>query len=545
MSTNPARKTARKAARPAAKTAKAAKSRASVKKAAARKASTRTTKKASGATVKSGAKKTAKKVARRTTKPATKRAAGAKTAPAASSASGLKVRMYRVGFGDFFLLTVPTSTGDRYILIDCGVFKGTTGKGDIGSIVDAVEDLYKTTGGQLALVIMTHRHADHIAGFSRAERFKDFKASMVWMPYWEQFNDAKGSASNLQLDVGEVALQLAMQFRGRKDEAAEQALDQLWNATGIDFDAAAKGAKKGGGNAAALDLLKNQLGENGKNVRYYAAGDKAELPPELEGLSAEILGPPPKDSKAFIALTDLKKGVGQYLDSTRSTDDGVRAIHPFRPQWLANPRRDYPAKDVRGFPIPYEEIGDWVDTAQPDMLAAAAAKIDTFLNNQSLVVLFKFGDKSMLFVGDAQAGNWEHWLYKLDAPVNDPTKAGALTDESQEILRTIDFYKVGHHGSTNATPIPAVAALGKEHSANGFVAMCSTQVGVYGNPDKGTEVPRTPLMKALGDECALVRSDSFDITVSGASIPATDGVTVPKPKAGKLAKGNLYIEYSF
>ncbi|MBK7600330.1 MAG: hypothetical protein IPJ07_18155 [Acidobacteria bacterium] len=30
---------------------------------------------------------------------------------------------------------------------------------------------------------------------------------------------------------------------------------------------------KGGGNAAALDLLKNHLGQNGNNVRYYA-GDK-------------------------------------------------------------------------------------------------------------------------------------------------------------------------------------------------------------------------------------------------------------------------------
>src|SRR5262245_54157699 len=83
------------------------------------------------------------------------------------SASGLKIRMYRVGFGDFFLVTVPTRAGDRYILIDCGVFKGTAGTGDIGSIEEAVEDLFTTTGGKLALVIMTHRHADHIAGFSR------------------------------------------------------------------------------------------------------------------------------------------------------------------------------------------------------------------------------------------------------------------------------------------------------------------------------------------------------------------------------------------
>src|SRR3982751_1143799 len=130
-----------------------------------------------------------KQSARKATKKSTR--ARSSRATAGKEGKGLRIRMYRVGFGDFFLITVPTSSGDQYIVIDCGVFKGTSGTGDIGSIVDAVEDMYKTTGGRLSLVIMTHRHADHIAGFSKAPRFQDFTASMVWMPYWEQFNDPK------------------------------------------------------------------------------------------------------------------------------------------------------------------------------------------------------------------------------------------------------------------------------------------------------------------------------------------------------------------
>src|SRR5215212_3742719 len=123
---------------------------------------------------------------------ATRKPTKTRRATKRKSSGSLRVRMYRVGFGDFFLIIVPTSKGDQHILIDCGVFKGTSGTGDLGSIVDAVEDMYETTNGHLALVIMTHRHADHIAGFSKAERFKDFTASMVWMPYWEQFNEGKG-----------------------------------------------------------------------------------------------------------------------------------------------------------------------------------------------------------------------------------------------------------------------------------------------------------------------------------------------------------------
>jgi hypothetical protein len=457
--------------------------------------------------------------------------------------------MYRVGFGDFFLVIVPTSSGDQHILIDCGVFKGTSGTGDLGSITDAVEDMFKTTDGKLALVIMTHRHADHIAGF-KAERFKDFKASMVWMPYWEQFNEKQATSANSMLaDIQELAASLAIQFRGRGDSDAKEALAQLGNATGIDdFNAAATDKKKRGGNAVALDMLKDHLGSNGDNVRYYAAGDKPELPDELKDLKATILGPPPEKAKAFLALMDLKKGVGQYLDSMMT--DGTRGpspIEPFAREWFAR-TKDYPKQHE----LKYDEIVQRVNSAQPDMLAVAAAKIENFLNNQSLVVLFEFDGKKLLFAGDAQGGNWEYWLYQMEAPLKDPTNAGDIVEASKELLQTIDFYKVGHHGSTNATPIPVVeAAVARPKTSKGFVSMCSTEKGVYGNPDKDTEVPRILLMDELNKGSCLVRSDSIPITFTDRktneqkTVNPTDGVTLPKPKVGTLTKTKLYIEYAF
>ena len=520
------------------------------------------------------ARKAPKKASKKASKKATKRTAMRK------SAKGLKVRMYRVGFGDFFLVTVPTGRGkNEYILIDCGVFKGTSGTGDIGSIVAAVEDMYKTTKGKIALVIMTHRHADHIAGFSKAD-FSKFSASLVWMPYWEQFNADKSKKSsaksfaansnqnlaaagtqtsededeneafNLQLDIQSLAENLAMQFGSRSDPDAQEALAQLGNATGIeDFNAAATGAKKGGGgNAKALDTLKNHLGGNGEKVRYYAAGDEPELPAELKGLTATILGPPPKKAKAFLTLTDLKKGVGQYLDSITDGDEGRKPIEPFPQEWTANLERDFKPKDLRDKDIRYDEAIKAVENSQPDMLAAAAAKIETFLNNQSLVVLFEFGGKKLLFAGDAQAGNWEYWLFKMSEPIKDPTKAGDIVDDSKELLQTIDFYKVGHHGSTNSTPIQMVeTATDRPAGSKGFVSMCSTEDEVYGNPTKSTEVPRTVLMDALAKGSCLVRSDAIPISIKDPklSVAARKGVKLPKPKVGKISKTNLYLEYSF
>src|SRR5262245_35069889 len=70
---------------------------------------------------------------------------GCDMAKKASAEGPLRVRMYRVGFGDFFLLTVPSKAGPQHVLIDCGVTKGKTGKGDIGTIKAAVADMAKET----------------------------------------------------------------------------------------------------------------------------------------------------------------------------------------------------------------------------------------------------------------------------------------------------------------------------------------------------------------------------------------------------------------
>ena len=99
---------------------------------------------------------------------ASARAASLPSAPqTAASAVGIRVRMYRVGFGDFFLLTVPGKTGPAHILIDCGVHAA-----NIGTMNDCVQDLIQETQGKLALVILTHYHADHMSGF--ASNYDDF-----------------------------------------------------------------------------------------------------------------------------------------------------------------------------------------------------------------------------------------------------------------------------------------------------------------------------------------------------------------------------------
>jgi len=72
---------------------------------------------------------------------------------------------------------------------------------------------------------------------------------------------------------------------------------------------------------------------------------------------------------------DLKKGVGQYLDSMTDGEGGPTAIQPFANEWVVGSER-YPQQDT----IDYAKIQERVNNSQPDMLVTASAKIENFLN---------------------------------------------------------------------------------------------------------------------------------------------------------------------
>ena len=200
--------------------------------------------------------------------------------PAASvGPANIRVRMYRVGFGDFFLLTVPGKNGPAHILIDCGVHAA-----NIGSIDACVKDMMKETGNKLALVILTHYHADHMSGFaSNYDDFAQFEVGAVWITNRLDPNDSGHSKFMAQLTS--VAQQLKMQLGARGDPASLEAHAKVENALGVSENGG------GGSNAKALKLLQSGF-KNKPPVYYYQGGNTPKLPDELEGaITAEILGP--------------------------------------------------------------------------------------------------------------------------------------------------------------------------------------------------------------------------------------------------------------
>ena len=89
--------------------------------------------------------------------------------------------------------------------------------------------------------------------------------------------------------------------------------------------------------------------------------------------------------------------------------------------------------------------GEWLGTAE-----TLAMKIDGDVNNTSLALAIEVpGRDVLLFPADAQVGNWLSWHDQV-YPLKPETK-DTVTVTAEDLLRRTVFYKVGHHGSHNAT----------------------------------------------------------------------------------------------
>jgi hypothetical protein len=395
--------------------------------------------------------------------------------------------MYRVGFGDCFLVTLPTDDGDRQIVIDCGVHS----RGDIGTLGEAFANLEQTTQGRLALVVATHMHQDHIAGFDRfRSRFSALRPQEVWLPWTENPQDKRASIARTKQMA--IVAQLAQHFAavGATTSAAREAVANLV------------------GNANAIDALRTGFGV-GAQVRYLRAGDSLNNPAQIDGLSVSVLGPP--DDLSFLGMMDPPGGQ-RFLKMGANGPESANAVVPFAQKW----RRAPDARELREVRLSDAQRSDLQKNLASTSMDGLAFALDHVVNNTSLVLVFTFRGRSLLFAGDAQYGNWRWWLDKED---------------SLDILSRISFLKISHHGSFNGTPRDALERLG-----DGAAAMVSTQ-----NVPWDT-IPRLPLLDQLESVTRhrLVRSDSLAL----AAYPdAPQGPVIASLPPG-FSAGELWYDYS-
>ncbi len=405
----------------------------------------------------------------------------------------ITVRMYNVGFGDCILLTFHyphlKTRPERHMLVDCG----STQQADGVTLAAVVADI-KARIDQLDVLVVTHRHADHLSAFGAQDTgaVLESLAPKVMLRPWVDDPDIPPNADEPALAFAN-SLHLAQGFAYQ----LQTAITQTRGARGGRSPELLAAAATQSSNALAASRLR-RMAQN-IDARYLHATPEPLNLRALPGVTINVLGPP-----TYRQLPAAKKQASDYKDQywlqqMAFLEDalGVAGLTSRNAKTVARAALDAKAADAI--------IGPqrWLIAKMQDRHEQALARIvegiDNALNNTSLILQLQVGTRKMLLPGDAQGENWSWALNYAPAPQRRAWR---------NLLSNIDLYKVGHHGSRNATPKDLYQLwVGQQRK---LVSLVSTDPDKFpGKPGRATEVPRTTLLTALRKVGPVQRTDQL------------------------------------
>jgi beta-lactamase superfamily II metal-dependent hydrolase len=503
---------------------------------------------------------------------------------------GIKIRMYRHGFGDCFLVRFLKGNNVAFkMLIDCGLKHNDSVEGV--SIKNVVDDISKEVGikkgtktiPHLDALVVTHEHWDHVSAFKPEKKlFDNFDIDNIWMGWTENPKDKTALQINANLKNNTTALAIATKKLSASTKKKKVAgfYNTAFNGSTLlgmreSFNAALQGmvdfygplsiskTTKSGivikDNYAisietqkAFDHIKTKLAKNKSAIKYFNPGEIIENKEDLPGIRIYVLGPPKnellnKDTPSSGAAkevyfnlsnassTGFVKGVLKSAGIDQGFDDGS-------PFCDADAAFEKDAKQQQYYKSTYyNKDEDWrsIDEDWLDMAGSLALQMDNDTNNTSLVLAIEFiaTGKVLLFPGDAQVGNWLSW-HDHTWKVKDGTKTKEVT--ATDLLANTVFYKAGHHASHNAT----LKDLGLELMKN------EDELVVF-VPEKEKQysgIPHPELVERLNEKAQgrVIFSADSDYPPQDTLKTKPDGVTKKAWKAftDNITLTNEYIEYT-
>lgn len=463
----------------------------------------------------------------------------------------IRIRAYRHGLGDCFLLSFMNGQADVHMLVDFGVLVGTENSADLMNAV--MKDIKAATDNCLDIVVATHEHWDHLSGFWQAEaEFKDVKIGDVWLAWTEDPTDPlAGSIRNARQEAVEA---LSLVASGRGFNASRAVLEFFG-----ELEPRVDGRPRLRRTEEALGrLIKQAAGR----VRYLRPGESLAIG-ALPGVKFYVLGPP----RDLAALRRSRTGRGEgydgkeptfatsFLGAVRNTavegnvEDTGRPFEydAFAMDADSEEEELLPvekAKHSRFFQRHYfslDEPAGFDRTIKSDWLGAAhdiALKLDAHTNNTSLVLAIELqsiaGEPVLLFPGDAQAGNWFSWK---DVSFPGESDSRKRATEGHDLLRRTVFYKVGHHGSHNAT----LSENGLELMSDNLTAIIPVDLAMAAR--KGWKMPFEPLYTRLFEKCkGRVISTDKGFALEKRTSPLNDAEWALYKARTTVKK--LYIDYT-
>jgi hypothetical protein len=414
------------------------------------------------------------------------------------SPRSVAVRMYQVGFGDCFLVSftyaraLDDGRSERHMLVDFGsTHRPKAARGGRRSIVAHAADLIKAdTGGALDVVVLTHRHRDHLSGFAdedAAAVIRSLNPKLVTRPWTEHPDLPRDAEAPLGVETADDRLGFAQHLAaGHRLAARVEELTRHARPGSVQGDLAQLALDQVP-NMEAIEFL-DELAED-TDGEYLSEGMASRIADHIPGIAVRVLGPPTTAQHAEITkarandpdefwLTQLGE-VSRMGEVSLDTGKG---------------RRPVPVP-----PGPVAWVVEKLARQQVGVLGRIVRTVDDALNNTSLILMIDAGDRRLLLPGDAQIENWSWALH-----------ASNRAASYRRLLAGVDLYKVGHHGSRNATPKSLFRLWERQaRDDHPMVALLSTMPDVHGKTD-ATAVPRESLVNALQLRMDLVRTDTLE-----------------------------------
>ena len=253
-------------------------------------------------------------------------------------------------------------------------------------------------------------------------------------------------------------------------------------------------------NESAMRTL--HQGFSGRAIRRFLSTSPEPIVFETcPDLRVHVLGP----SRTEAVIRDMDPPSGQsYLrfNQAPETERSSRVPTQYRTRGpfqrnLSMACPDYEAEPEFGAPLA-DDIKAAASAMMRDDDLATAVSLEKAVNGTSLMLMFEYRGAFLLFPGDAQWGTW-------DAAMSDP--------RTRDLLGRTTFYKVGHHGSHNATPVEFVEEVLDQNKRIWGAAASVHPVTFW------PEIPRAPLLEQLGLRSErLVRTDKPGRSANGYSV---------------------------
>ncbi|MDP3512199.1 MAG: MBL fold metallo-hydrolase [Sulfuritalea sp.] len=507
-------------------------------------------------------KKTARNV--RNVKQSKSSAATSKGSTTNSTPPRLSIRMYRHGLGDCLLLRFAKAEGGTFnLVIDCGLVMAATDAKK--KMVKVAQDIDQACGGHIDVIVMTHEHWDHASGFSKDQAravFDGITVGEVWYGWTEDPQNELGRTLRKERAEKVRALALAVAAFSNAAEPAIQLRGKQLGAFlgffGLEPETDLSVTSGIGRTRGAFEYLMQRRGVKTRflypskaplslrgvpNVRVYVLG-----PPEDESYIKKST-PSKMHSEVYEVGADfsftagLASAFSRFRQANSVNDDDCPFDSSFRQTTTGSRHRGVVSPALAQlvqdtWDKPGEEWrlirDDWTQAAE-----TLALNLDSHTNNTCVVLAFEFCDTGevFLFPADAQVGNWLSWQ---DLSWNIKGESGMAKIVVSDLLSRTVFYKVGHHGSHNAT----LRELGLEQMTSDELIAFIPVVEAEAQKNRWMNMPFKPLLNRLEDRTGgrMLRSDHAAPTAQQLSeLPAISRGAFLK----RLNKTDLYFEYAY